>query len=422
MSGKNWQKDKILASKSFQEVAATLVNELIIKERKGKRLILADDTELLDFVTCSYLGLEQDHRVIDAVKSCSYESGFTIPAARTRLRSSKFDVLEGYLNRIFCNSHSIIFPNVHLAHLSALPLLASGQLPSFQFFGREPVFILDKKVHASIQINRGLLSQFGEIVILDFNDHNKLHDAFRNAMNQRWVPIAICDGIGSMGGAMPVKFLTELADQYKGYVYFDDAHGTSIYGENGCGYVLDSLNNQFHPRMILTLSCAKAFGSVAGVLAMPTEADAIMVKRFGQTYIFSGPPPIASIEAAIASAKIHLSLELKHLQERLWGNVQFFDRMFKGNIINANAHSPIRGIHVGDELSCIRLSFGLQRSGVAVTTAMFPTVEKGGAMLRVALSAMHTHEDILCLANVYHRVKADVASTKVSLEADVVNA
>ena len=63
-------------------------------------------------------------------------------------------------------------------------------------------------------------------------------------------------------------------------------------------------------------------------------------------------------------------------------------------MLNKNTSSPIRGIYIGDEYRAIRLARLLIDRGFGVTTAMYPTVEEGKSIIRVALSSLHTYDDI----------------------------
>ena len=391
----NWQKKRLDASKSFQSAAYHEINELVFKERNGRIITLIDGTELVEFVSCSYLGLDLDPRVIQAASINLAKCGVTFPAARTRIEAESFIVLENLLNQIFCHGHSTIFSTLHLGHLGFIPMLGSGELPSFPADKNGFVFILDKTVHASIQIQRALMQQFGEVIFVDFHQElNELEALFQKAQQEHKTPVAIADSIGSMGGVAPIKLLFKLANKHQGYIYLDDAHGTSVYGKHGCGYVLNELSHQFHPRLILASSLSKAFGAIAGVIVLPTKEDADMLKRFSSTYIFGGPPALSIIDSAVASAKIHLSEEMNQLQNQLRENIQYFDSLLQDHVINSATTSPIRGIHIGEEYKTIEFTKRLKKCGFAVTAAMYPTVSKNHAMLRIALSALHTKGQI----------------------------
>ena len=108
VTNKNWQQQRILKSEPYQEVAYKSVNEMVVAKREKRKLILDNDKELLDFMSCSYLGLDLDKRVIAAASQHLSELGVTIPTARTRLRANLFDTLEKKLNKIFADSFSVI--------------------------------------------------------------------------------------------------------------------------------------------------------------------------------------------------------------------------------------------------------------------------------------------------------------------------
>jgi len=61
--------------------------------------------------------------------------------------------------------------------------------------------------------------------------------------------------------------------------------------------------------------------------------------------------------------------------------------------------NPIKGLLIQDESLAIKLGRHLYDRGYVVTCATFPTVSKGAAMLRIALSSLHTTADIRGLAN-----------------------
>ena len=396
---KNWFKIRVERSREHQLQAYDLINNLVIKKRKGKEITLTDGRVLKDFITCSYLGLDMDERILKATTNNIYECGISFPAARTRACVKSFPDLEILLNKIFCNSFTTTLHSLHLIHLSTIPLLGSGELPSFPIKVNGARFIIDKGVHASIQINRSLMSQFGVVELIDFKDIEYLEYQFQLAFKFKQTPIAIADSLGSMGGLISVLELFRNAEKYDGYVYLDDAHGTSVHGQNGNGFVLKCLQNIFHPRLILTISLSKAFGAIGGLIALPTKEDIKFFKCYAPVYVFGGPPALPAVDAAIASAKIHLSKEIEVLQEKLWKNVHYFDWFikemnFEQHIANIGVMSPIRGVRIGNELVAIRCAKELQDLGIAVTTAMYPTVAKDQSLLRLALSAMHTKKDI----------------------------
>jgi 7-keto-8-aminopelargonate synthetase-like enzyme len=87
------------------------------------------------------------------------------------------------------------------------------------------------------------------------------------------------------------------------------------------------------------------------------------------------------------------------LQAALWRNIATVDRLLGPVLGNHHVASPIRFIRVGAERDAISLAQHLRRQGMAVTTAVFPVVAKGEAILRLAISASHSQLQLESLAN-----------------------
>jgi 7-keto-8-aminopelargonate synthetase-like enzyme len=225
-------KKRITESRLHQDKAFQEINGLVVEERQGKKITLSDNTKLTEFISCSYLGLDQDKRVIEASVNNVFKCGVNFPVARTRLRVKSFVILEELLNQLFGNSYTTVFTSMHLIHLGILPLLGSGEMPSFPMAHNGPLFLLDKTVHSSVQVIRGILEQFGPVILKKFQFLDEVKQQFQQAKANGFTPIAIADGIGSMGGLTSIKELFDFAEKYHGYVYLDDAHGTSIYGNS----------------------------------------------------------------------------------------------------------------------------------------------------------------------------------------------
>lgn len=389
----NWQSKKIKSAKVHQDLVTSMgVNNLNLIERSGRDILLDDGRKLVEFVSCSYLGLENNSEIADAAIQAIKQYGVQFAAARTRIKPKFYDELDEKLSEIFSGAYITTFNAVAPCHSAVFPLLGSGELPGFPIEGK-PFFIMDKTSHASIQLNRGLLSQFGELVRIDFNDNKLLADYCEKAYQEGKTPIMISDSVGSMGGVLPVNLILELAEKYKGYAYLDDAHGTSVFGDKGEGYVLDQTEGQFSDRLILVGSLSKAFGAHGGFVATKCKEANDFIKKFGSTYVFGGPPSLPGLAACLASAELHLKGEVKNRQNKLRANLEHFDGLF-GETLNSKTDMPIRGVRVGDEQKAINICSGLQSAGYSTTVAMYPTVPKGEAIIRCALSSDHSFDDI----------------------------
>ncbi|MBW5984765.1 aminotransferase [Klebsiella michiganensis] len=386
----NWQKRKIDRSLKYQtRVFSEHINELVVAKRDGKVITLDDGRKMVEFVSCSYLGLETHPTLKKAVIDAIERFGVQVSVARTRVKVDLFPQLEARLNQIMHGAHTLTFNAVTPCHIAVLPLLASGTLPHFTF-SKKPYFIMEKTAHATLQINRGLLQQFGDVVRIDFQDTAQIEEAFRYAASQGLTPISVSDSVGSMGGVAPVAQIVRLAHQYDGYAYIDDAHGTSIYGDYGSGYVMACLGHRLDERIIIAGSLSKAFGSHGGFIACHAAETINFIKTYGTTYAFGGPPSLPGIAACVAAADLHLDGTVAARQEKLQNVIRYFDEVFgKTEIVNRGTTMPIRGILIGNEDLAITMCKKLHDRGFATTVAMYPTVEEGHAILRCALSALH---------------------------------
>lgn len=329
MSKNNWVNNRISRSKVYQDRLFQSLNNQNFIKRRCKKVLLEDGKEYTEFLSCSYLGLDQDSRILSSTYKGLDQTGFLFSSARTRLKHKSFDILTESLNNIF-NAHTVYFSSTHLVHLGIIPLLASGELPGFEIKKDRIIFLLDKNVHASIQINRGLMLQFGSVELVDFSNFELLKDKLIEINEASFTPLLFSDSVCSMGGVRDVIKLLTLANEYNGYLYFDDAHGMSVFGKNGSGYVLEKFNGVLPKRLLLATSLAKGFGTYGGVIVLPNELAVEFIKKYCTTYIFSGPPIIPLVNASIASAKIHLSSEITILQNKVLDKVQLFDKLFSG--------------------------------------------------------------------------------------------
>jgi 8-amino-7-oxononanoate synthase len=115
---------------------------------------LEDRRHVIDFVRCSYLGLD-NHPVIvaGAIEAIELHRSLHWSCARTRLNFDLLAVLEDNLAEMF-SARVIAFSAVMLANLGAMPILASGQLTG----GRKPVVVFDRLAHISLAYHKPVVA------------------------------------------------------------------------------------------------------------------------------------------------------------------------------------------------------------------------------------------------------------------------
>lgn len=350
--------------------------------------------ELINFGSCSYFGLEQDPRLIQSAKDYMDEYGVQFSSSRSYLSCHPLDEYEQLLSEIF-GKPAITFTSVSLGHHAVVSVV----------MGSNDLAIMDQQVHRSVQ--DAILKTKGlSIEIVRHNRIDLLEQKIQNSYNQYdkiWYAI---DGVYSMyGDYAPIVEIEKLLNKYpKLHLYADDAHGMSIAGKNGSGVILDKI--KFHDRMILGTSLNKAFASGGGVFLLPDQELARRIKNIGGTYIFSGPPQVATIGAGIASAKIHLSNEIITKQEELKSKIHYCHQLLiKNNLpVLSNSDTPIFFIGVGLVITCFDLVHRLHQDGFFVNPGIFPAVPDQSAGVRFTITIHHTFEDIDLLVDriAYH--------------------
>lgn len=341
-------------------------------------------SEVIDFVRCSYLGLDNHPLIVaGAIEAIQAHQSLHWSCARTRLNFDLLADLETTLSEMF-GARVIAFSTVMLANLGAMPLLASGQLTG----GRRPVVVFDRIAHISLAYHKPVVADETRVETIAHNDV----DALERLCREHPVVAYVCDGVYSMGGNSPVKELRQLQERYGLFLYIDDAHGISLFGRQGEGFARCQFPRVLNDRTIIIASLAKGFGASGGMAMLGTADQEALFRRYSIPYAFSVAPNLAAVGAALGSCKIHRSAELGERQKRLAQKIKVFDRRIasaeRGNLF------PIRMIAIGPEAKAIAIAKELIDAGFYTSVTFFPTVAQGRAGIRVCITADHDDRDI----------------------------
>jgi len=207
----------------------------------------------------------------------------------------------------------------------------------------------------------------------------------------------MADGIYSMYGdacsMFELEYLLRKYDQF--HAYIDDAHGMSCFGKHGCGYVASQL--ELHPKIVLAVSLAKAFATGGGVLIFKDSQWATLVKNCGGPLLFSGPLQPASLGAAVASAKIHLSSDIYQYQDKLSENISYTKKLIQRmNLpcMSLKNDSPIFFITMSFEGMTQEAISLLIDAGYFVNLGIYPAVPLKNTGVRFTITRLHTKDQI----------------------------
>lgn len=356
--------------------------------------------KMINFGSCGYLGLELDQRMKDAAIEAVQKYGTYFSCSRTYVSCGNYKELENLLEQIFKNS-ILLTTNSTLGHQSVMPII----------IGANDMVVFDQQAHISMQELSYKLRYGGtEIAILRHNRldelENKIIDA-RGRYNKIWYVI---DGVYSMFGDLaPINDIKALMNKHrKLYLYVDDAHGMSWAGKNGSGYTLSQID--LHPKMVMGTSMAKGFGSCGGIFIFKDPELRNKVKRWGGPLTYSGPQEPATIAAAIASAKIHLSDEIYTLQKSLVEKIKFTHKVmakYKVPLVS-DSLSPINFVGLGLTRVGYNLVQRIINEGFYTNIGAFPAVPETCTGMRFTITNHLTFDDIeqLGQAIAYHLPRA----------------
>lgn len=339
------------------------------------------------FATTGYLGLEQDMRLKQAGAEAIMKFGTQFPLSKTYISHPLYAELEHLLTQMF-NQEVIICKNSTLAHLGIIP----------QLVGYDEVVILDHQVHWSVQQASSLLKNRGCVVeLVRHNNMEQLEiliNKYRNKKKKIWY---MADGIYSMfGDHAPIDDLKFLVKKYPElHLYFDDVHGMSWIGRNGTGFI-KSHWNQLPTNITIVSTLSKTFGASGAIVICGDTKKHAEIKNFGGPLTFSAQLEPASVAAAIASAKIHLSAEIYQLQNKLMQKIEFANRLFTNNQLPIISFAETPVFYLGTALpqTAFNLINRLHNDGFFVNPGIYPAVPMRNAGLRITVSNHNANKQI----------------------------
>jgi 7-keto-8-aminopelargonate synthetase-like enzyme len=359
------------------------LKDLVVDAIRPHRVIVVEGKEVVNFGSDSFLGLDQDPRVMDAVVRGIHKWGTHNGASRAFASVRANIEAEEKLAHWLGTEATLIYPSVTLANMGAIPGLVS----------RQDLLVVDEHAHNSIQEGARIAKANGvHVASFSHCDPVALDKVLRESAPYRSALVAI-DGVYSMTGALPpLSELNRVACRRNAVLYVDDAHGTGILGGQGRGTVLDALGDYDNTFVIGSLS--KGFSCAGGFIGC-TEEFKRLLKIRSNTYIFGGPVPPAYLEAICTVCDILMSQEYTLLITRLQQNLR---RLVKGatrlGLAVLGGQTPIISVLVGDEEATLSAGRFLFEQGYYVQSVTFPAVPYHAGVLRVQVNANHRTESI----------------------------
>ncbi|MDD7009637.1 MAG: pyridoxal phosphate-dependent aminotransferase family protein [Candidatus Cryptobacteroides sp.] len=340
---------------------------------------MADGSSVLMFGSNSYLGLSDDPRLKEAAIAAIKKYGTS--CSGSRFLNGTLDIheeLEEKLARFVGKDSAVTYSTGFQVNLGVVSSL--GFRGGFTF--------LDSLDHACI-IDGSRLG-FAEVRKFAHNDMDAL-EAKLKMVPLDAPKLIVVDGVYSMEGDIAnLPKIVELCEKYNASVMVDDAHGLGVIGENGSGtashYGLTDKTD------LIMGTFSKSFGSLGGFIAGDFEVINYL-KHNSRSLIFSASMTPASVAAA--SKALDIMIEEPERREHLWDITRHAQKSFKERGFDTGrTQSPIIPLFVRDTMKAMAIVRMAYESGVFITPVIAPAVPENDVLIRFALMATHSREQV----------------------------
>lgn len=351
---------------------------------------------VLMFGSNAYTGLTGDDRVIEA--GCEAMRRYGSGCAGSRFLNGTLDLhvqLEKELAEFVGKDDALVFATGFTVN--------SGVIP--QVVGKDDYIICDDRDHASIVDGRRL--SFATQLRYKHNDMADLERVLQRCEPDK-VKLIIVDGVFSMEGDLcKLPEIVELKKKYNASIMVDEAHGLGVFGRNGRG-VCDHFGLTSEVDLIMG-TFSKSLASIGGFIAASSQIIETL-RHTARTYIFSASCTPAATAAAQKALEI-LKQEPERI-EALWDVTNYALKRFREEGFEiGDTESPIIPLYVRDmEKTFVVVSRAFEE-GVFINPVIPPACAPTDTLVRFALMANHTHEQV---------DKAVVKLKKVFVELDII--
>lgn len=376
------------------------------------RTLRLPDPNAVDFASNDYLGVSRRRKLSHedpSKRSIRLASG----ATGSRLLSG---------NSIAVEELECIAARFHRAP-SAL-LFNSGYDANLALFSCAPAFgdiiIYDELIHASVhdgmRLGRGRDNRlqfphncvFGlrKAVLSAVSRRAKSMDVVGDAGPRCTVFVAV-EAVYSMDGdTAPLAEIMLLADELSTpclsvVVIVDEAHGVGLVGPNGEGLCVAQSVHEHKRLFARVVTYGKAFGA-HGACVLGSSILRTYLINFARPLIYSTCLPPHSIETLARAYDYMTTEDASRARQTLALRRNRFrsiaeEMLPHGTLLEAGSESPIQGILVPGNGSCITVADILRKRGFEVYPIRSPTVPKGTERIRIIIHSYNSESQIVAL-------------------------
>ena len=350
-----------------------------IFERQEGTKVWKDGKGYIMLSSNDYLGLSNHPRIKEAGINAIKKWGSSTTGARLANGGRIFhQELEEKLAHFIGKEACHVFSAGYLACASAVTGFAE----------RKDLILADKNLHSSlwsgIQLSGARCERFAH--------NNAAHAAEILEDEEKGTnKIFVLEGVYSMEGHIAkLPSFVEIAQKYNAFIILDDAHGFGVLGEKGKGTV-DHFKMTDEVDVICS-SFSKSLAGAGGFVASTKDAIDYMRSHSKQT-IFSAALSPAS--CASAQAALDIMQEEPEHAERLQKNLdRYRSILYNLELDTWESETPAIPIVLGEKEKVYYFWKALLEKGIYAIISIAPGVPPGKDLIRTAISASHTEEDL----------------------------
>ena len=349
-----------------------------MEEQQGTRVRLGG-RDLVMLASNDYLGLSFHPKVIEAGQRAMAHWGASTTGARVSNGSRAYhhsleEKLAAFLGKEACHVHAA-------GYLSCMSGIAA-------FVAKGDVVLADKNIHSclwdGIRLSMATVERFAH------NNPDDLRDVAKTIPADA-ARLLVVEGVYSMEGHIAkLPEIIAVAEEFECFNVLDDAHGFGVLGREGRGTadhfgLADKID-------VIVGSLSKSLGSTGGFVAGDREYIEYLRTHSKHT-IFSAALSAAQAAAAETALEI-MQTEPRH-RERLWANTRRYVAFLHSLGLDTwGSETPAVPIVLGSKERAYRFWQMLLERGVFTVLSIAPAVPPGKDMIRTAISALHSDEDL----------------------------
>lgn len=342
--------------------------------------VILNGKKVLYFAGTDYFQLHSHPDLQSRAADAIWKYGMSSATSRTLTGTTPLlQELERSIAQLYDTEDAIYLPSGYLSNHAGLSALNE--------MDRYEVIFLDEDAHDSLR--EAAFASGKQVVRFESGNVDDLALKLSNHSGRKIRPLIATDGVFPARGIIaPLDRYLELASQYNGVVWIDDAHATGILGERGkgtCEYLgLES------PRLFVGSTLSKAFGAYGGMI--PGDREFIDKVRKGNVATGTNAP----LSAAMAASLRGLELVRKHPEwrKKLHENVRYLRKSLESiRLFTGQGILPIVAFRAGDSKEMMHVQRQILKEGIYIQYTRYRGSGKEG-ILRMVLFSTHSREQM----------------------------